>query len=119
MLALNSSTRYLLYHRATDMRKGFSGLSGLVNNELNTPVMNGDVFIFLNKRRNQIKLLQWDRDGFAIYHKRLEAGTFELPASATQDIQGVITSGQLALILQGISLKQVFYRKRYLPKKVA
>jgi transposase len=119
MLSLNSAARYLLYHKAADMRKSFSGLSGIVNNELRMPIMSGDIFIFLNKRRTHIKLLQWETDGFAIYHKRLEEGTFELPSSAIDGAHGIITCKQLTLILQGISLKKVFYRKRFMPKKVA
>ncbi len=118
MLSLSITARYLLYHKATDMRKSFSGLSGIVTNELKMPVQIGDVFIFLNKRRTHIKLLQWEGDGYSIYYKRLEQGTFELPACAagrTHDI----TCNQLTLILQGVSLKRVFYRKRFrLPQRV-
>jgi transposase len=57
------------------MRKGFNGLSGLVNNELDRNVLSGDVFIFVNRRRTLIKLLVWDKSGFVIYYKRLEQGT--------------------------------------------
>jgi transposase len=57
------------------MRKGFNGLSGLVNNELDRNVLSGDVFIFVNRRRTLIKLLVWDKSGFIIYYKRLEQGT--------------------------------------------
>jgi transposase len=57
------------------MRKGFNGLSGLVNNELDRNVLSGDVFIFVNRRRTLIKLLVWDQSGFIIYYKRLEQGT--------------------------------------------
>ena len=79
MLALSSSTRYFLYGEPTDMRFEINSLAGLVRNKLGFDPMNGDVFLFLGKRSNQIRLLQWDRDGFAMYLKRLEQGIFERP----------------------------------------
>lgn len=91
------------------MRKGFDGLSGLVRDGLAKDPLSGDVFIFFNKRRSQVKLLVWERDGFSIYHKRLEGGTYELPASSSVELR----SDELMLILQGISLKSVQRRKRF------
>lgn len=81
-------------------------------------MLTGDVFIFLNKRRTHIKLLLWERDGFAIYYKRLEQGTFELPVASDPSVHPVITHQQLLLILQGISLKNIRYRKRYQKKSL-
>lgn len=95
------------------MRKGFDGLSGLVRNELNENPLNGDVFIFINKRHNQIKLLLWEGDGFSLYYKRLERGTYEIPALTDQRSSMALRSDELMLILQGISLKSVERRKRY------
>jgi transposase len=69
--------------------------------------LSGDVFIFLNRRRTHIKLLVWDRSGFVLYYKRLEEGTFELPKSETP------TWDQLVMMLEGVSMKKVQYRKRY------
>lgn len=94
------------------MRKGFDGLSGVVRQGLSKNPLSGDVFIFLNRRRNQIKLLHWEGDGFSIYHKRLEQGTYELPL---QDDRASIDlrSDELMLILQGISLKSVIRRTRF------
>ncbi len=91
------------------MRKGFDGLSGLVREGLIKNPLSGDVFIFFNKRRSQVKLLLWEKDGFSIYHKRLEQGTYELPCSSYNELQ----SHELMLILQGISLKSVRRRKRF------
>jgi transposase len=91
------------------MRKGFDGLSGLVREGLGKDPLSGDVFIFFNKRRTQVKLLLWERDGFSIYHKRLERGTYELPTNASTELR----SDELMLILQGISLKSVRRRKRF------
>lgn len=115
MLALSSSTRYFIYREPTDMRYGINSLAGLVRNRLGFDPMNGDVFVFLGKRANQIRILQWDRDGFAMYIKKLEKGTFERPVLAGD----AITSSQLGLLLQGVSLGSVSYRKRYDPLKRA
>jgi transposase len=78
-----------------------------------------DVFIFLNSNRNQLKLLVWQGDGFAIFHKRLEEGTFELPSFLHDQTHVIINYSQLVLILQGISLEKVHYRKRYNQKMSA
>ena len=67
MLHLSSHERYYFYNQVVDMRKGCYGLCGIVHNELKKHILSGDVFVFINKRHNQIKLLQWDRDGFALY----------------------------------------------------
>ncbi len=79
MLHLSTACRYFYYNGAADMRKGAYSLSGLVRQEMNQEVLSGDVFIFMGKRANKIKLLQWDTDGFALYEKRLERGSFERP----------------------------------------
>ncbi|MDQ6482642.1 IS66 family insertion sequence element accessory protein TnpB, partial [Dyadobacter sp. LHD-138] len=97
------------YRSPTDMRFGIYSLAGLVRNELGFDPSSGDVFVFLSKRLNQIRLLQWDRDGFAMYIKKLEQGTFEWPKG--KDI--FITSQELTLLLQGVMLDSVRLRKRY------
>ena len=113
MLALSSSTRYFMYKDPTDMRYGINSLAGLVRNKLGFDPMNGDVFVFLGKRSNQIRLLQWDRDGFGMYIKKLERGTFERPILSANSV----TSSQLTLLLQGVRLESVSYRKRCEPLK--
>lgn len=95
------------------MRKSFDGLSGIVRNELNLNPICGDIFIFINRRRDQIKLLHWEGDGFSLYYKRLEQGTFEIPAACKNDLQVEIGRDILQLILQGISLQSVERRKRF------
>lgn len=109
MLAFSNAHRYFLYRQQVDMRKGFDGLSGLVREGLEKDPLSSDIFIFFNKRRTQVKLLLWERDGFSIYHKRLERGTYELPNHPSPELQ----SEELMLILQGISLKSVRRRKRF------
>jgi len=91
------------------MRYGIYSLAGLVRNELGFDPSSGDVFVFLGKRLDQIRLLQWDRDGFAMYIKKLEAGTFEWPKGN----QTLISGHQLTLLLQGVMLDSVRLRKRY------
>ena len=76
MIAFSSAQRYYYYREATDMRKSFDGLSGLIRTGLNRDPLSGDVFVFINRRRTHIKLLVWDRNGFVLFYKRLERGTF-------------------------------------------
>lgn len=109
MLSLSSSSRYFLYGSAVDMRCGIYSLAGLVQNHLKLDPLSGDIFIFIGKRGNQLRLLQWDRDGYALYSKRLESGTFERPG----DGKALISSRELMLILQGVKLTSARFRKRY------
>jgi transposase len=95
------------------MRKGFDGLSGLVSNEFLLNPLSGDVFIFFNRERNRIKLLHWQGDGFVIYCKRLEKGTFELPKQESKQSSMEISSQQLQFILEGIVLSSVRKHRRY------
>lgn len=97
------------------MRFGIYSLAGLVRNELGHDPLSGDIFVFLGKRGNQVRLLQWDRDGFALYIKRLEQGTFEWPLGE----ESTITSHQMTLLMEGVMLKTVRLRKRYTPLKQA
>lgn len=111
MLSITYIHRCYLYRGRTDMRKGIDGLSGLVRNELGKDPLNGELFVFFNRRYNQIKLLLWESDGFGLYQKKLERGTYELPEG--NDTHHTISSQELNLILQGVSLKSVRHRKRY------
>ncbi len=101
--------RYFLYRGDCDMRKGYDSLSGLVRNEWKKDPLSGDVFIFLSRQRNKIKLLHWQKDGFVIYSKRLEKGTFELPKENNIEI----SAQQLQFILEGIDLSSIKKRVRY------
>lgn len=95
------------------MRKGFDSLSGLVTSHMQLDVLSGSVFIFLNKKHNQVKLLLWEGDGFSLYYKRLEKGTYELPAIDDKNGSLTISAQQLQFMLQGISLKSIRRRIRY------
>jgi transposase len=113
MFSLNEQNRYFLYRSATDMRKGFDGLSGVVRNDLGMDPLSGDVFIFLNRRRTHMKLLVWEDSGFVVYYKRLERGRFEYPNMDEPSRGLVISWRQLMLIIEGIELKSVRQRKRF------
>ncbi|MFZ6024685.1 MAG: IS66 family insertion sequence element accessory protein TnpB [Bacteroidota bacterium] len=112
MLHLSPGCRYFYYNGIADMRKGAYSLSGLVRNEMNRDVLSGDVFIFIGKRANKIKLLQWDNDGFALYEKGLERGSFERLVTNEEGHYN-ITAQQLQYILQGVVLKSIRHRKRF------
>lgn len=112
MLLISEHQRYFVYAGVTDMRKGFDTLCGLIRAEMDLNPMSGDMFIFFNRPRTHVKILLWDRDGFALYFKRLERGTFEMPPN---DGNGAmhISAQTLALILQGIVLNSVRRKKRF------
>jgi transposase len=113
MFTLSSSHKFHLYSKPTDMRKSFDGLSGIIQNTLESNPCNGDVFIFINRRRDKIKLLHWQGISFTLYYKRLEKGTFELPEYDTSIGSITLNYTQLAMIIDGLSIKNIQKRKRY------
>ena len=117
MLSITRFHRCYLYRGHTDMRKGIDSLCGLVRNELGKDPLSGELFIFFCRARQRVKLLLWEDDGFALYQKRLERGTFEMPegSSAHQNI----SAEQLNFILAGVNLKKVSLRPRYSVKNVS
>lgn len=113
MLSLAASTRIYIALGATDMRKGFDGLCGLVSNHLKQDPLSGALFLFVNRRRDRMKVLYWDGDGLAIWYRRLEQGTFQLPSS-THDVSSVeIRSDEFTMLLRGIDLSSIKRRKRF------
>jgi transposase len=115
MFALSSENRFHLYSQPTDMRKSFDGLSGLVHNNLGRNPSGGDVFIFINKRRDKVKLLHWQGAGFVLYYKRLESGTFELPRYSIEAGSISLDYAKLVMIVDGLSIENIQKRKRYQP----
>jgi transposase len=111
------AARYYLYREPTDIRKSFDGLCGLVSNRLGQSPMSGDVFIFINKPRNRMKLLKWEAGGFVLFYKRLEEGTFELPMIQQPVLAHCIDYGELAMMVTGISMKHAKKRRRFLQQK--
>jgi transposase len=112
MFGLEDSRRYYVCQRYVRMNTGINGLSKIVGNELNRPLLNGDVFIFFGKNRQTVKLLCWDGDGFLLYQKRLERGTFELPRFRPGLKAAEMPYRTLSAIMRGVSLKSVRYRSR-------
>ena len=113
MLSPAKSTRIFVCTEPTDMRKSFDGLCGLVSDTLGQNPLSGALFLFCNRRRDRIKLLYWDGDGYALWYKRLESGTFQLPSSQEGANQVVLSQAELAMLLDGIDLSNIRRRRRY------
>ena len=113
MISLPHPVRVFPHTPATDLRKGFDALSGLVISAFSQDPTSGHLFLFVNRRRDRLKILYWDRDGLAIWYKRLEKGSFQLPVVAPDAVSIEMTPTQLTLILSGIDLGSARQRKRY------
>jgi len=112
MLSLPSSVRVFACLRPTDMRRSFDGLAALVEQFVGQSPLSGHLFLFRNRPGDRVKILYWDRDGYALWYKRLEQGTFRLPESA--DASSLeIDATQLALLLGGLELTGVKRRRRF------
>lgn len=113
MLSFSPAIRIYLYAQPVDMRKSFDGLFGIVKNQFSMDVRNGGLFLFINLRRNRIKILYWDTDGLAVWMKRLEQGSFQHPQPHDHANHIIMDASQLNLLLSGIELSTVKKRKRY------
>lgn len=112
MFGINDGMQFYVCQRYVRMNLGINGLFNIVRTEMDVPPLSGAVFIFFSKNRQQVKMLRWDRDGFLLYQKRLERGTFELPLFKAGEKKAVMPYRTLSAIMGGISLKSVRYRKR-------
>jgi transposase len=110
MFGLSAAVRVYLAKQPADMRKSFDGLAALASGSLALDPLSGHLFVFVNKRRDRIKVLYWDRDGLAVWAKRLERGTFRIPAAADRV---EMTTAELAALLAGIDLNTARRRVRY------
>jgi len=113
MLAVTSTARIYLYAQNVDMRRSFDGLYAIVQAEFTRDIRLGDYFMFINKRRDRIKIIWFDRDGLAIFMKRLEAGTFQRLDAASDAKSILIDQAQLTMLLSGIDASNIKRRKRY------
>ena len=113
MIGIPSGATIYLCTVATDMRKSFDGLSGLVRSEFRREPNDGSLFLFINRRRDRIKLLHWEPGGFVLWYKRLESGTFENVRSVNDQSVVTIDSTELSMLLSGVSLQAVKRRKRF------
>ena len=108
MFNLTDEHSFFVYSKPCDMRKSFDGLFGLVKNELDkNPTCQKCVFVFLNKNRTQMKLLHWEQNGFVIYYKKLQEGSFSMPPKAE------ISWVDLINIVKGIEVKKSIQKKRF------
>lgn len=114
MIHLPASVRVYLCLNACDMRKSFDSLHALVRDYLELDAYAGHLVVFASRRRDRVKILYWDRDGFALWSKRLEEGTYAMPvAGSPGERRREITAQELGALLSGIDLKQAARRKRY------
>lgn len=114
MLTLPATVRIFLCTRPIDCRRSFDGLLALVQQHLQLDPLSGHLFVFRNRQGQRLKILYWDRDGLAIWYKRLEQGTFQLPTPQTASPAGQeITAADLAMLLEGIDLSTAQRRQRY------
>ena len=113
MLNLPTNLRIYLCVQPVDLRKSFDGLSGLVESVFQQNILDGHLFLFVNKRRDRMKAMWWDRDGFIIWYKRLERGSFEIPQRSGDEQHLTIDATELAMLLGGVSLGSAKRRKRF------
>lgn len=113
MLSLSLPVDIYLSVAPADMRKAFDGLFALAVEHLGRDPLAGGLFVFVNRRRDRMKLLYWDGDGLAVWAKRLEAGSFQMPAVQADARSVTLTATELTLLLRGIDLESVRQRKRY------
>lgn len=114
MLSFPASVRIYVAAEAVDLRRGFDGLSAATRSVIGADPLSGHVFCFLNRRKNRIKLLLWDRSGWLILYKRLERGTFQLPLTPPAGERHVeLDAGELGLMLEGLDLRGARRRLRW------
>ncbi|HHH53422.1 MAG TPA: transposase [Bacteroidetes bacterium] len=117
MFTITSTQKFQLYTEATDMRKSFDGLSGLVKDFIEALPVGSPVFVFINKKRDKIKILHWEGNGYLLYYKRLEEGTFELPRYEIKQSLIQLSYTQMVMLIDGVSILNIHKRKRYLQSK--
>lgn len=113
MLSIPSSTKIFICTQAVDMRYSFDALSGLVETHFGMNALNGHLFVFFSKRRDRMKILVWDVDGFVMYYKRLEEGSFSWLDKLQLLPGGEILAADFSLVLAGINPAQIKRSKRF------
>jgi len=106
------TARVYLCTTTADMRKGFDSLAALVREFLGQDPLSGHLFLFVGRTRDRLKILYWDTDGFALWYKRLEEGTYRLPAARESEHGVELKASELAMLLEGIDLKSIRRMKR-------
>lgn len=113
MFGVGAATRIYLAPGATDMRKGFNGLYGLVRDQLLCDPLSGHLFLFSNAQRNRLKVLFWDTTGLWVCAKKLEEGRFHWPTAGDVQAKIVLSHEEFAMLLGGIDLAQTRPRRWY------
>lgn len=113
MLSVPGRVNIFLCLAPTDMRKSFDSLAAVVRESLQLDPLSGHLFVFRSKRGDRLKLLYWEETGYALWYKRLEAGTFRFPAASEEQSSVAISATDLAMLLDGVDLASVRRRKRY------
>ena len=114
MLTLPSSVRIFIAAEPVDLRRGFDGLAATTRSLIARDPLSGHVFAFINRRRNRIKLLVWDRTGYVLLYKRLERGTFRIPSQPRAGQRHVeLDAGELGLMLEGLDLRGARRQRRW------
>jgi transposase len=111
VITLPAAVRVYLCTTPCDMRRGFDGLRMLAEQVIGVDPLGGHLFVFCGRRADRLKILYWDRDGWALWAKRLEAGTYAFPFDTTGRRE--VTAGELSALLEGIDLRSVRRRRRY------
>ena len=112
MLSLPATLRIFLAVEPADMRKGFDSLAALVREHLKHDPLSGSLFLFVSRSKDRLKILYWDSDGFCLWYKRLEEGSFRLPVSgAGPSIE--LKASELAMLLEGIDLRSLKRSRRF------
>jgi transposase len=111
MLGLTGATRIYLYRGAADMRRSFDGLSGMVRSHLQGDPLSGALYVFANRRRTLVKVLCWAGDGFWIWQKRLERGTFRFPEGTAASAE--IDRRTLSMLLEGVTPRRLSRRYQH------
>jgi len=111
VLRLPPSVRIFLCRMPVDMRRSFDGLAAMAEQVMRQDPLSGHLFVFRGRRGDRIKILHWDRDGYSLWYKRLEAGVFQFPPDCADAAE--ISSADLGLILEGIDLRSVKRQKRF------
>jgi len=113
MFGLTSGMSYFLCPCYVDMRKGLYSLYQAVKSEMGRNPLSGEVFLFFGKNRDTIKILHWEKDGFVLYVKKLERGTFEVPSFNPASGNYEMKWSTFVLIMEGIAVSSARYRKRF------
>jgi len=117
LLHLASNANFYLYRKPVKMSRSFDGLAALIRTELDKDMINGDVFIFLNRQRTTVKLFVYENKGFSIFYRRLDEGSFQLPLIASDHISYKMNEEQLMHMLSGVTLVDGGYlsKEKYIP----